>query len=197
MSDRFTFSSAGIVHELELAMDRVGGWNAALVKRMCEGDRLAEIREYLLGQAEITYPEHLINCDAAPFVPQGWEMAEHRKTGIWKWDPAKVAFHLSKRQERGSFIEGNKLLKELEEKPVLNANVLDYLLAHQELIPESWKKDENGNIRYIFFWGTIYRRSGGRLGVRYLYWDGCRWHWDCGWLAGGFRDQNPAALRAS
>jgi len=197
MSDRFTFSSAGIVHELELAMDRVGGWNAALVKRMCEGDRLAEIREYLLGQAEITYPEHLINCDAAPFVPQGWEMAEHRKTGIWKWDPAKVAFHLSKRQERGSFIEGNKLLKELEEKPVLNANVLDYLLAHQELIPESWKKDENGNDRYIFFWGTIYRDANGNLCVRDLDWDGCRWGWVYGWLDDGWGGSDPAALSAS
>ena len=55
MADKFTFSSAGLVHELEMAMDRAGGWNAALVKRLSEGDRLVHVREYLLNLAEITY----------------------------------------------------------------------------------------------------------------------------------------------
>jgi len=39
----------------------------------------------------------------------------------------------------------------------MNANVLDYLLAHPELIPEDWKN------KYVFFWGTIYRYSSGGL----------------------------------
>ncbi|MEK7077491.1 MAG: hypothetical protein AAB928_00130, partial [Patescibacteria group bacterium] len=45
------------MHDLEMAMDRAGGYNAALVKHMCTGDHLVHIREYLLKQAEITYPE--------------------------------------------------------------------------------------------------------------------------------------------
>lgn len=53
MADKFTFSSAGLVHELEMAMDRAGGWNSALVKRLCEGDRLVHVREYVLGLAVI------------------------------------------------------------------------------------------------------------------------------------------------
>ena len=57
MSDKFTFSSAGLVHELELAMDRAGGYNAGLVKRMCQGDHLVHIREYLLGHAEVKMPK--------------------------------------------------------------------------------------------------------------------------------------------
>jgi hypothetical protein len=86
---------------------------------------------------------------------------------------------------------GNKLRKELASKLVLNANVLDYLLAHTELIPEEWKG------KYVFFWGTIYLYSGGRLYVRCLYWRGDRWNWDCFWLGDVFRDYNPAALFAS
>src|SRR3989344_6562348 len=101
MSDKFTFNSAGQVHELELAMDRSGKWNAALVKGMCEGDRLTHIREYLLNVAEIKPIEHLIDCDTDPFVPQGWDVVEHQKSGFFKWDPRGVELYLSKSQ-RGS-----------------------------------------------------------------------------------------------
>ena len=51
----------------------------------------------------------------------------------------------------------------------LNANVLDYLLEHPELIPKKWKKYR------IVFWGTIYRfnkesgPSEGKEFVRCLY----------------------------
>ena len=86
---------------------------------------------------------------------------------------------------------GNKLRKELANKDVLNANVLDYLLAHPELIPEEWKG------KLIFFWGTIYRDSDGRLYVRYLRWGGSRWNSGYGWLDNGFYSGNPAASHAS
>lgn len=195
--DRFTFNSAGQVHELELAMARAGEWNATLVKRMCEGDRLVHIREYLLDLAEIKYPEHIIDCDADPFVPDGWQVEEHQKSGSFKWNPESVCFYLSKFQRKDEVIVGNKLRQELSGKPVLNANVLDYLMAHPHLIPEEWKKDEHGRTSYIFFWGTIYRDRGDDLSVRCLCWCDGRWHWNCFWLDGGWGGVNPAALRAS
>ena len=37
--------------------------------------------------------------------------------------------------------------------PVLNSNVLDYLLANPHYIPEEWKAPTFG---MVFFWGTIY-----------------------------------------
>lgn len=70
----------------------------------------------------------------------------------------------------------------LADKPVLNANVLDYLLARQELIPAEWKG------KAVFFWGAIYRYPDGNLCVRRLYWFGdkrdryCYW-FDCGWCS--------------
>jgi hypothetical protein len=98
-------------------------------------------------------------------------------------------FHyLSKEQKKGSIIVVRDLRKELNGKLILNANVLDYLLAHPELIPEEWKG------KYIFFWGTIYRDSGGDLSVRYLYWSGSEWNWDYNWLDDDFNSDNPAAL---
>ena len=75
-------------------------------------------------------------------------------------------------QKGGEHIEFNKLHEELVEKPLLNANVLDYLLFNPVLIPEEWKRDDQGNTLCICFWGTIYRHDSGRfLCVRFLYWD--------------------------
>ena len=195
MADKFVLG-VGQAHELEMAMNRVGGWNAALVKRMCEGDRFAHIREYLLNLAEIKTAEHVIDCDAAPFVPQGWKVEEHQRGGSLKWDPRQVQFYLSPEQQNGKATRGEKLRKELAGKPVLNANVLDYLLAHPHLIPEEWKKDEQNRTRYIFFWGTIYRDPHGNLFVRYLDWVDGRWDWLCSWLGHGWVGRYPAALLA-
>jgi len=73
---------------------------------------------------------------------------------------------------------------------VYNANLLDYLLAHPELIPDSWKG------KAVFFWGKIYRVSSGRLYVRYLFFHGHgeRWSWSYHWLDYDFDSDSPAAV---
>lgn len=136
---------------------------------------------------------HIIDCDAAPFVPKGWsitgEGAEHIKGGRFLWDPAKITLFWSDAQKQGD-IGGHELRKLLKEKPALNANVLDYLSAHPHLIPEEWKG------KAVFFWGTIYRARDGSLYVRYLHWDGKRWRWDFNWLDDDWYVINPAAVSA-
>jgi len=189
MSDKFQMT-VGQAHELDMAFDR-NGWSAVEVKRLSEGDVLTAVRNVILGHAEIRPIEHVIDCDADPFTSSGWKVEEHKKGGLFKWDPKQVQLHLSSGQQNGKYIEGNKLRKELADKPVLNANVLDYLLAHPHLIPEEWKG------KYVFFWGTIYRDSGGYFYVRYLYWLGGAWSWSCCWLGGDWSGDSPAALRAS
>ncbi|MBI4135437.1 hypothetical protein HY477_01755 [Candidatus Uhrbacteria bacterium] len=141
----------------------------------------------------------IIDCDAAPFVPQGFRIKEHRKGGQIEFDPAKVVFYLDEegQQVPYSTIEGNELLKRLEGKPVMNACVLDYLLANTNLLPESWKQDERGRTRYIFFWGTFYLGLNHDLYVRCLYWEDGQWNWDSQRLDDSFGDQRPAALLAS
>ncbi len=148
------------------------------------------IRDLLSGRAKIVYPQHLIDCDALPHCPNGWEVVEHRKHGQLEWNPTKVQLYLSEKQV-GNMIDGNKLSKELAGKNVLNANVLDYLLAHTDLIPAEWKG------KTVFFWGTIYSDSFGDLFVRCLYWNGSARHWGFRWLIGGFDGGFPAALSAS
>ncbi len=131
--------------------------------------------------------KHVIDCDANPFIPRhDWSVETHTKGGQLAFDPNKIEFYLLPNQHNGDAINGNQLRKELANKPVLNANVLDYLLAHQYIIPEDWKredqkKDERGVACYIFFWGTIYRETFGNLGVRFLCWKDECWNWgyDC------------------
>ena len=176
--------------ELKAAFRR-GDWTNKEIKRLCEGNLLAQVRDVLLGRFDIRPAEHVIDCDADPFMPEGWKVDEHKKSGKVKWTKELIQLYRSAGQKDGKCIEGSKLRKELASKSVLNANVLDYLLAHPELIPEEWKG------KYVFFWGTIYRNSNGYLCVRFLYWHDDRWDWDAGWLVSDFRGLNPAALSAS
>jgi len=148
---------------------------------------LAAIKNVLKGLAQIVNVKHVIDCDADPFLPEGWKVESHKKGGQLEWDPTKVRLHLSSSQQNGKSIEGNELRKELENESVLNANVLDFLLKHPELIPEEWKG------KYVFFWGTVYRRSDGDLYVRCLYRSDGRWRWDDRWLGLGRFDGYPAA----
>lgn len=138
----------------------------------------------------------LIDCDAQPYLPNDWKIESHVKSGQLEFDPEKIVLHLEPGQKAGT-IKGDKLRMALQDKPTLNACVLDHLLANTSLIPDSWKLDDQGNTRYIYFWGTVYRASRGRLYVRSLYFSGGRWRWDYNWLGREFGAQNPAAVLAS
>jgi hypothetical protein len=186
----------GQANELKLAFRKAGFTNID-IKRLTESSQLRSIRELLLGNAEITQVTHFIDCDKDPVIPYGdWTIADHQKQGSWTWNPSEVSLYLTDQQKKGT-IRGDELCNELTDKKVLNVCVLDYLLEHPQLIPESWKKDEEGNTRFIFFWGTIYRNSDGDLCVGYLFWDGVQWGWLYDWLGLEWSDQSPAAVRVS
>ena len=176
--------------ELDHALER-NNLSSADVKKMSEGDVLSYFLLVLNGEAEIIRKKHIIDCDADPYVPDNWEEVEHRKGGKLEFDPQKIEFYLAKNQREKNREGGHDLRKILADKPVLNANTLDYLLANPYLIPE----DSKG--KFVFFWGTIYRNSDGNLYVRYLRWSGGRWGWGYHWLDDNWRDFSPAALLAS
>ena len=188
--------SVGLAHEFIITACKAGFEAKDFAVLAQSEEKLREVLTFVRGYSEIKQIDHIIDCDADPFVPEGWKVEEHKKMGQWKWGPTKVIFYLSENQKNGH-VEGNELRKELADKLVLNANVLDYLLVHPHLIPEEWKEDDNGNTRYIFFWGTIYRNSGGLLFVRCLYFVGGKCHWYYFWLGLGWDDNYPAALLAS
>lgn len=180
----------GQANELKLAFRRADYSNDD-IKRLCEGNVLADVRRVLLGRASITDVSHVIDCDADPFVPNGWSVVEHQKGGSFEWDASKAELWLANGQKNGRQLEGNKLRKEVAKKVPFNACALDYLLANPHLIPDEWK----GN-KYIFFWGTVYRYPDSRLLVRSLCWDGNWWRWSSCCLDLGFFD-SLALLRAS
>lgn len=181
--------SVGQMNQLGDALE-ASGYTPDDVTKLRTSPHLDLIRGLIRGQLEVAVTRRIIDCDANPFIPDGWEVFEHKKGGKFEWSSDAVALYLDKGQKDGSIV-GNELRKKLEGQPVLNACVLDYLLANHQLIPESWKG------RAVFFWGTIYRNSYGNLSVRYLYWGGDRWYWHYNWLGNGWGDGNPAAVRAS
>lgn len=209
--------------ELEDAMVRVGfqpGEIRMLVKRP---DLLQLIRQAIYGKSVET-PKVLqvieplwkkvsdtainVNLGFSPKLPfdgaeiekhdgTGWAPVERHTDGLYV-DGRKVILHLSKRQQGSKWIKGYELRDELSGKPVLNANILDALYENPHLIPEDWKRDEKGNVRYIFFWGTIFRDPGTvSLYVRYLCFHGGSWGRDYFWLGFDWSDRDPAALLAS
>lgn len=140
----------------------------------------------------------IIDCAAPPFIPNDSTVEEHREGNKeFVWNLADTTLFLSEEQENeiisggprdGRTISGEDLRKLLVDKPVLNANVLDYLLAHQELIPEEWKG------RSVFFWGTIYRGFLNTSYVRALRWNGRNWFWHHGWLVYEWDFGGPAIV---
>ena len=182
----------GQANELKLAFRRAD-WSNDDIKRLCEGDVLADVRRVLRRQALIAAIEHIIDCDKDPYLPDGWKVEDHLKGDKLIWDASKVNLYLSDHQKNYKTIRGRQLLAELAGKPVLNANVLDYLLANKYIIPEEWKG------KYVFFWGTVYSPLSGTLCVRYLFWSDRErsWAWNQRWLGTTCRDDEPAALLVS
>ncbi|MBI3589000.1 MAG: hypothetical protein HY093_01110, partial [Candidatus Liptonbacteria bacterium] len=76
---------------------KVGFLESDFKKLAGDEETLRQILQATRGFAEIKPIEHLIDCDADPFVPKGWEVVEHHKGGRLKWDTRKVKLYLSKR----------------------------------------------------------------------------------------------------
>ena len=147
----------------------------------------------------------IVDCDANPKIPSGLyltgEGTEHRKMGkitLEKREDGKlyangkeVVRHLSPNQTNGKAIQGHKLRKELKDVQVLNACIMDALLANPQLIPDEWKSG------YTYFWGTTFRSVSGGLCVECLYWSGGQWDWSYSWLDYDWGSRYPAAVLAS
>ena len=182
-----TIYSIGQMNQLADALEAAGYTPDDVTKLRSKPETLKQFKPVLMGMAEVTIKTHVIDCDADPYVPDNWNVEEHIKGGELRWNPDEVELWLCDEQKKGS-IEGNKLRKKLKGQLVLNANVLDYLLANPKLIPEEWKN------KAVFFWGTIYRYSSGDLCVRYIYWGAGGWGWCYDWLDYVFDGIGPAAV---
>ena len=73
----------GQANELKLAFRKANYTNDD-IKRLCEGNVLADVRSVLLGHAEVKLVEHVIDLDADPFVPNNWKVEKHQHGGSFK-----------------------------------------------------------------------------------------------------------------
>ena len=118
---------------------------------------LSMLKLFAQGRAKIIIPEHVIDGDIAPEISMARSsILENKKIGKFIFDPSKILLYEAKASS------GPELRDELKDKCVLPASVLDYLLDHQEIIPEEWKE------RDIYFWGTIFVDRDGQFYVRRL-----------------------------
>lgn len=186
--------SEGQIHQLAEAL-QAKGYTPDYITKLGQYDRLGDIRLVLDGLAEIVTTKYVIDFDAEPFIPEGWEVRAEdqlvdRVRGQFVWDPTKVGLYLADQQKSGTIV-GHELRKALKDQPVYGAQLLDFWLKNPNLIPEGLKG------KYTFFWGTKYRYSDGGLCVRCLYWSVGQWDWDYSWLDSIWLSGGPAAVSAS
>ncbi|OGZ19467.1 MAG: hypothetical protein A2626_02170 [Candidatus Nealsonbacteria bacterium RIFCSPHIGHO2_01_FULL_38_55] len=182
--------SIGLMNQLGDALE-AAKYTPDEVTKLRVYSNLNDFKGVLTGCSKIVVVQYIIDCDADPFVPSGFTLMSHRKGGQIVWDPTKFQLYLSERQRSGKIIAGKGLGRELADvSGILNANVLDYFLAHQEIIPPECE----GVVTY--FWGTKFL-SGGSSYVRCLYRGGGRWSSDYAWLGDDWDDASPAARFAS
>ena len=70
----------GAMNKLADALDKAG-FGASDVTKLTQYEKLSSIRQLLDGNAEIVQLNHIIDGDADPFIPDGWNVVEHCKIG--------------------------------------------------------------------------------------------------------------------
>ncbi len=185
----------GTANELKMAFRRAG-YDSTDIAKLCAGNMAAKILPVLRGKGVVHIEKHVVDlacdCVAELWKAGKWVIEKHDVgNGILELDPMMFKLYLSDKQKNNKVMKGDVLRTELEENkiPVLNACVLEYLLLHQELIPEEWKR-----VGAICFWGTIYCDKHGCLHVRSLYWDGGVWRGYSHKLADDWFEKCPAAI---
>ncbi len=180
-------------------MDQIGGQNGRA--------RFNEFNLWLKGIV-LSALEALIDLSVPCKLPfDGAERVSPAKSGVVKiekrgddlyLDGKKIELFRSAGQEGDRYIIGHKLREELEAKGGnVGGSILDHLVAHPELWPENWKKDDQGNTIYVYFWDDIFRRSDGRLYVRCGCWHDGEVVSGYGWLVRGWGRIGPSASVAS
>lgn len=154
----------------------------------------------IVGEPKVIPIDRTSAFDPVAFIGEGWSIVEEdeRSLKLGEVDLTKVNFE-TMLKERESSVVGEEKLKRLKDAGHirLDAKVFQTLWENQHLIPASWKEPTNGNTTYVFFDGTILRRSDGRRCVLCLYWDDGEWHWYYLWLDNWWRANDPSAVLAS
>ncbi len=142
-----------------------------LLQMVKDDPRTFELLDGVLhGTHEIKPIDHFIDLSYHCMLPfSGAERMSPPKSGIVKLerrgdelflDGKTINLFLSWQQKANVVIVGHEFPKEVEKRGSnISAKVLDYLVAHPGLWPESWK-NKDGGIIDIFFLDDIFRDPG-------------------------------------
>lgn len=188
----------GLIHEV-VVTGRKAGWGKNEWGKLAHNqDIMEQIAEVLNGRARIERGiGYYVDMSVDPQIPEWKSLVVDEHTGkvaLW-WSADRIRLHRFPEQESEEGLTGWRIRRAIPKlKPLnlipLNATGLDYLLAHQHLIPEEWKKRvatrRGDQPLRIHFFGTVYRNTAtGKLNsyeVRYLVWYGDHWHTDTLWI---------------
>ncbi len=133
---------------------------------------------------------------------QGWkilpEETDQRGEALTELDITKVIFKIMLEGKETS-VKGEEKLKRLKATGCicLDGKAFKACWGNRHLLPESWKKDENGKIRYIFFDGIVLQGPCGFRCVLCLYFKDGKWQWNYNWLENDWNANNPSAVLAT
>jgi hypothetical protein len=113
------------------------------------------------------FGKQFIDTDLEPTCESYMRVVEHVKMG--QIDLSKLELYYSKEQMEFAVKGGTHRRNLLKSKNVINATVWDKFVINPNLIPESWKKDKDGDMQIISFFGTIFANPDGSLYVRTMY----------------------------
>jgi len=161
--------SIGQMNQLGDALERYGITPEEVTRFSSSSEILQGLLDVIRGRAKVVMFRHIINCNVDPEVPDGWDVVDHiRGSDQFEWDRNRIGLHITRRKRVGGLYHGQPFGDEVQQDlrhrclRVPNANIVDYLIAHPELVPEEWGADR------VMFWGTVYRNPEGRLYVRYI-----------------------------
>jgi len=210
----FTISQ-GAGQKLEFAFQRNDA-DAVELEWLSAGENLKLVRQIALGDVELVFKtkstpaskpvSRILKLGAtlipATFIGQGWkevtEDTDPRAEALTELDLDKVSFVTTLKNGESS-ITGEERLKRLKASGQVRLGGKAFMACwnNRHLLPESWKKDESGNIRVITFDGlTLQGSSGGRC-VLSLYWHGSEWNWYYNWLDNDFAAHRQSAVLES
>lgn len=204
-----TMSSLYTIDHLKAFSDQLeeDGYLPDEFAKLGQKGRLRAMLGVIRGTHEIRLIDHVLDLSVPCKLPfNGAERVGPTKSGVVKLerrgddlylDGKKIELFLSEKQKKDVH-GGHDLRKELEVKGGnVSATILDHLVAHPELWPENWKKDNQGNTIFVYFWDDIFCYSGGRLCVRGGFWGGGGVVSDYDWLDSDWGRLGPSASLAS
>ena len=171
------------------------------------------VARFLRGELVVTSKQPVIpqnfpilalasNLNPETFIGEGWKIfaedTDQRGEALGELDLSKVVFK-TMLEDGESSIKGEEKFKRSKSAGHirLGGKALKACWDNRHLLPESWKKDEEGNTRYIYFDGIVLLNPYGRRCVLYLYFYDGQWVWSCHWLGSGFDADYPSAVLES